>query len=82
MTTEPTNTNRAAWAKEALAIFTDLTFGGDHPDTMDRGDLESAIGDLIADLLHFAEQRGIDTDEVLRHATMHFECELHEEARP
>ncbi len=82
MTNEPTNTDRAAWAQEALAVFTARTFSGDHPDTMDRGDLESAIGDLITDLLHFAEQHGFDTDELPRRAAMHFECELHEEARP
>ena len=82
MTNEPTNTDRAAWAQEALAVFTARTFSGDHPDTMDRGDLQSAIGDLITDLLHFAEQHGFDTDELLRRAVMHFECELHEEARP
>ncbi len=82
MTTEPTNADRAEWAKHALATFTARTYGGDHPDTMDRGDLETAIYDLIADLLHYASRKGFDTDEILRSATFHFEAELAEEAQP
>ncbi|QOJ14150.1 MAG: hypothetical protein HRU75_05675 [Planctomycetia bacterium] len=82
MTHEPTNTDRAAWAKEALADFTARTCGGDHPDTMDRSDLENATSDLIADLLHFAEQQGVETDCILASAVLHFEAEQREEARP
>jgi hypothetical protein len=82
MTTEPTNADRAAWAHEALEVFTARTYGGDHPDTMDRGDLETAIHDLIADLLHFAEQQGFETDCILASAVLHFEAEQREEARP
>ena len=48
---EPTNQERARRAKDALAVFTATTFSGDHPDTMDRDDLECAIGDLICDLM-------------------------------
>ena len=52
MTTSiPTNAERAQWARNALAVFTAETYSGDHPDTMDAGDLESAISDLICDLL-------------------------------
>jgi len=52
---EPTNMQRALWAKAALTIFTAETYGGDEPDTMDRSDLEDAIADLICDLLHFVQ---------------------------
>lgn len=82
MTSEPTNHDRAEWAKEALAVFTCRTYSGDHPDTMHRGDLETAIGDLIADLLHFAAGQGFDTGAVLAAATLHFEAEQREEAQP
>jgi hypothetical protein len=51
---EPTNVQRAEWAKAALAVFTHETFGGDNPDAMTPGDLEDAITDLICDLLHLA----------------------------
>lgn len=78
----PTNADRARWAANALAVFTAETYGGDHPDTMDRGDLETAISDLIADLLHFADRHGFDTDEIMRSAKFHFEAELAEEAQP
>lgn len=82
MTSEPTNHDRAEWAKEALAVFTCRTYSGDHPDTMHRGDLETAVSDLIADLLHFAAGQGFDTSAVLAAATLHFEAELREEAQP
>lgn len=80
MTSEPTNADRARWARNALAVFTAETYGGDHPDTMDRGDLETAVSDLIADLLHFAVSQGFDADEILRSASFHFEAELAEDA--
>ena len=80
MTNEPTNDDRASWAKEALAVFTGRTFGGDHPDIMERDDLECAIGDLVADLLHFARHQGFDTVLILRTAILNFDAELREEA--
>ncbi len=73
---EPTNQQRARWASDALAVFTDATFSGDHPDTMHRDDLECAIGDLIADLLHLADQKGFDPQAILEHAHAHFKTEL------
>lgn len=81
MTTEPTNANRAEWAKQALAVFTATTYAGDHPDTMDRSDLETAVYDLIADLLHYAKRQGFDVLEILNRAHGHYEAELGEEAR-
>lgn len=80
VTDEPTNADRAQWAKEALAIFTARTFSGDHPDTMHRGDLECAVSDLICDLLHYARQQEFDTGSIIQQAFGHFGFELLEEA--
>ena len=83
MNDEPTNANRAQWAKDALAVFTATTFSGDHPDTMHRSDLECAIGDLICDLLHFTRQREFDVGRILQQACGHFAFELlDEEIKP
>jgi len=79
MTQEPTNADRAEWALEALAVFTRRTYGGDDPGSMDRGDLETAVYDLIADLLHYADRQGFDTDAVLAAAVLHFKAEKREE---
>ncbi len=73
---EPTNRDRARWARNALAGFTAETFSGDDPDTMDRDDLECAIGDLICDLLHFAGQQGFDPQVILEQGNAHFKTEL------
>lgn len=80
MTNEPTNADRAEWARGALAIFTARTFSGDPPDTMHRDDLECAISDLVADLMHYAHQRGFDADAILHQACNNFELELLDEA--
>jgi hypothetical protein len=80
MTHDPTNADRAAWAKDALAVFTSATFSGDHPDTMDKNDLASATSDLIADLLHFAVQQGFDAGAIMQSACGHFGFELLEQA--
>jgi hypothetical protein len=42
-------------------------------------DLPTIIGDLIANLLHLADQEGLCAESVLRTATMHFEAETGEE---
>ncbi len=83
MNHEPTNADRARWAKNALAVFTAETFSGDHPDTMNRDDLQCAIGDLICDLLHYARQSGFDVGTIAQQAFGNFACELlDEELRP
>jgi hypothetical protein len=78
---EPTNVQRAEWAKAALAVFTAETYSGDHPDTMDSGDLETAIADLICDLLHFARfHPRMDATAIHSYALEMFEQEIAEEA--
>jgi hypothetical protein len=78
---EPTNVQRAEWAKAVLALFTAETYSGDHPDTMDSGDLETAIADLICDLLHFARfHPRLDAAGIHAHALRMFEQEIAEEA--
>jgi hypothetical protein len=77
---EPINVQRAQWAKAALAVFTAETYSGDHPDTMQTGDLESAIGDLICDLLHLARYYPrLDAPAIHSHALGMFETELAED---
>jgi hypothetical protein len=75
---EPTNLERALWAKAALAVFTAETYGGDHPDRMHASDLETAIQDLISDLLHLAVQKGMDAKQLHRSALVMFEEEFGE----
>ena len=79
MANDPTNAKRAQWAKNALAVFTAETFSGDHPDTMERDDLECAISDLICDVMHYARQQGFDIATIVQLAFGHFGFELLEE---
>jgi hypothetical protein len=78
---EPTNDQRAEWAKAALAVFTAETYSGDHPDTMHRDDLETAIGDLICNLLHLAAGRSMDAGAIHEQARGMFEQEVAEDER-
>jgi hypothetical protein len=43
---------------------------------MHRDDLECVIGNLICDLLHFADQQGFDSQAILEHGNTHFKSEL------
>ncbi len=80
---EPTNIQRALWAKAALAVFTAETYNGEYPDSMDADDYESAITDLICDLLHLAHfHPRMDAPEIHRRALSHFEYEIAEDENP
>ncbi len=74
-----TNYDRAALAAKTLATFA-REGGCEHPSRMSPVDLQSAIIDLIADLLHFAHTQGFDAPRIAIRASTHFECELREEA--
>ena len=50
---EPSNQDRANWALTAVRGFADET----GLDWREVGDLETAIGDLLINLLHLAESR-------------------------
>ena len=79
---EPTNLQRAQWARNALAVFTAETYSGDHPDSMHADDLDTAIGDLICDLLHLARYHPrLDAVAIHSHALDLFETELADELR-
>jgi hypothetical protein len=67
-----TNEIRAAWAAEAIAAFQAVT-GTDDCD---------AICDLIADLMHYANQNAYDFEAELARGRFHYEAELIEEAEP
>lgn len=60
----------------ALAVFTTVSFNDDHPDTMHRDDFHCAIGNLIADPLHLAHQKGFDPQHILEQAKAHFKTKL------
>lgn len=66
---ERTNRQRADDAAEVCSLYGTLTH------VNPKSELESLIGDLIADLLHLAKRRKIDPERVLRMGQMHFEEE-------
>jgi hypothetical protein len=68
-----TNEDRAGWAEEACATFAEIT-------GQDMGnDLPEIIGDLIANLLHLANQQGMCAEDRLENGRMHYEAEIEEE---
>jgi hypothetical protein len=75
MTTEttnarPTSAERAAWADEALQAFIFRT-GCDH---------EDSLADLLADLMHWADDNELNFAEQLHRARYHYAVELAEGA--
>ena len=75
MSSEPTNDDRAAWAENAVETFTLETYGGRHFSDLVDDDRETAIYDLVANLLHLAKRESMDTDRIVRMAQFHFEAE-------
>jgi hypothetical protein len=69
----PTNSDRALWAAEAARVYADST-GLDY-DT----EVDVAISDLLASLLHLADEQGLCPDTMLQRGQMHYEHEAAEE---
>jgi hypothetical protein len=66
---EPTNADRCAWAEEAIRGLVGRT----------RCDYDSALCDLLADLMHWAAAHALDFDDALDQAREHFAAEVEEE---
>ena len=64
----PSNLDRAAWADAAIRIFRDRT-GCDH---------EDGLGDLLCDLMHWADASKFDFDAALDRARFHYAAEIEE----
>jgi|688.fasta_scaffold109655_6 hypothetical protein len=68
-----TNEDRAAWAEVACEAFADIT------GQVMEDELPEIIGDLIANLLHLANQKGMCPEGRLENGRMHYEAEVAEE---
>ena len=66
------NDDRSAWAGSALALFMQVT----------GTEEEDALGDLLADLMHWADRNEYDFDTALERARGHYHAETDGEARP
>jgi hypothetical protein len=69
MFSNPTNSDRADWADTAVRAFMGAC----------RTDREYAIQDLMCNMLHLARREGLDPQQVLSSAEMHFDAEEQEE---
>lgn len=69
MNDEPTNNQRASWAKEA--ILAHVGSRGDTPDTEEV----TGVVDLLSDLMHLCDEAGLDFDKALETARCHYEAE-------
>ncbi len=89
---EPTNLQRARWAKAALTTFCKEVDGDDADELLKRHlharlndpeastDFEDQISDLISDLLHLARFAGINVDKLLGNARRNLDHEIREQA--
>lgn len=76
MTNEPNNFQRAGWARDALATFVEQTDSVAGLDSLGNEDLSDAVADLICDLLHLANQSGLDPKRIIAQAQANYEAEL------
>lgn len=72
---DPTNTDRAMWAQAAVNAFAEVT----RMDTAGE-DAETILGDLLADLRHWALLNDIDYAKVDAGAQENFEHEQEHDA--
>jgi len=68
---EGMNDSRAEWAGAALSSFMMVT----------GTDEEDALGDLLADLMHWADRNGYDFDAALDPGRWHYDAETDREFR-
>jgi len=66
------NDSRARWAGEAVSVFMKET----------GTDEEDALGDLLADLKHWADRNNYDFDAALDRARLHYKAETFGERLP
>lgn len=64
----PSNADRVGWAQEALVAFMNAT----------RCDFEDSLGDLLCDLMHWADANQFDFEAALFRARFHHEAEIEE----
>jgi len=69
------NLRRAQWAEIALISFTACT-NQDLGSDKEQGDRYEAVKDLITDLLHYANQNGLDVEAIHHSAFMMYESEI------
>jgi hypothetical protein len=68
---EVTNDDRAAWAQAAVDTFMRET----------GTDAEDAIPDLLGDLMHLCDMRGLDFNALLNRGAGHYQAEVEIEAK-
>jgi hypothetical protein len=62
-------------AERALAEFTHIVYGGNHPRNLPQGDHQDAVSDLICDLLLYAFRNYMPCEAILAQARGNFEAE-------
>lgn len=62
---EGMNDDRALWADAAIRAFMDVC----------RTEFEDSLGDLLCDLMHWADRAGFQFDLALERARCHYEAE-------
>lgn len=67
---EPTNADRAKWADVAMKAFRKQT----------RCDEEDSLGDLLANLMHWADANNFDFEAALICGSGHYRAEVEEES--
>lgn len=73
-TAEPTNNQRATWAKAALDKFQAVTGDKDRPTGNDE--IKTVMSDFLADYMHLADVLGVDILDALNGAFDNYHIEV------
>lgn len=69
---EEMNESRAGWAGRAVDAFADEVFHRDE----DREELDTVLGDLLCDLRHWCDRKGLNFHEILNRSNLHYAEEI------
>jgi hypothetical protein len=72
--TGPYNRDRANWARTAIDVFRDVCHGSMNDDG--SPDIEEAVGDLIADLMHVCDQEKVDAFKCVKNGVSNYVAEV------
>jgi hypothetical protein len=72
------NDDRAEFASDAVIAYKDSK----GTDEYEGEEEQTVLGDMLADLQHWADQYGVDFQQAIENGQTHYEAEILEDSKP